>query len=602
MVNRPSPPSTQICFHAVAVAVAAQRLKRKTAQNKTMEHSVLHLLHSVFIFYLTLSDAQIPGGQENNSSRPQDIHCVTRNSKTTSPSAEQIVVTLCERVNKSGTPSGAVSRENLLSNLIRPRLPHTQQAPTSQPPMGTANPATAHIPGTFEFETAQPGTEQQHTYRPSLNSQPTPTHTRNPNATQPHTHLPGEHTPESPTAHTLQPGTDTTTARAPATFTPEPTARSQSVHNGNTTQPYTSHDNTQGRTRQPPTSQPYDAHYLSSPAPIIRTTLSADSDTTTVDKSITSDNTTPPLSLFTSKEYPKNSPEDASTTHPAIFQTPTPKHATAFQARPPQAIDPHLLFGPPSFSYETFDFEMEENVAGVGNESGVAQYRQAEPCDVDPCHHPQPPCRATWQRGGCPCDTSPVRLTAPRLLAVVPVSESDVEVRWCSPRSSVRAFAVAYRAVDGEPAHNAGSSLLVHATWRSHVLRGLRANGRYQVCVAAIGRSGRSRCWETERSFGDADAAAAATAEFTAPAGGPWRLNAAIVAAVFLVELGCIAVLSLCLHRVRKARGRREPPPPPPAMLISYSSTEFLSVRNQAFLEIKDELACPPSLTCPYRQ
>ncbi|CAM9927925.1 unnamed protein product [Lampetra planeri] len=272
------------------------------------------------------------------------------------------------------------------------------------------------------------------------------------------------------------------------------------------------------------------------------------------------------------------------------------------QARPPQAIDPHLLFGPPSFSYETFDFEMEENVAGVGNESGVAQYRQAEPCDVDPCHHPQPPCRATWQRGGCPCDTSPVRLTAPRLLAVVPVSESDVEVRWCSPRSSVRAFAVAYRAVDGEPAHNAGSSLLVHATWRSHVLRGLRANGRYQVCVAAIGRSGRSRCWETERSFGDADAAAAATAEFTAPAGGPWRLNAAIVAAVFLVELGCIAVLSLCLHRVRKARGRREPPPPPPAMLISYSSTEFLSVRNQAFLEIKDELACPPSLTCPYRQ
>ncbi|CAM9839684.1 unnamed protein product [Lampetra fluviatilis] len=171
-----------------------------------------------------------------------------------------------------------------------------------------------------------------------------------------------------------------------------------------------------------------------------------------------------------------------------------------------------------SFSYETFDFEMEENVAGVGNESGVAQYRQAEPCDVDPCHHPQPPCRAPWQHGGCPCDTSPVRLTAPRLLAVVPVSESDVEVRWCSPRSSVRAFAVAYRAVDGEPAHNAGSSLLVHATWRSHVLRGLRPNGRYQVCVAAIGRSCRSRCWETERSFGNADAAAAATAEFTAPA------------------------------------------------------------------------------------
>uniref|UniRef100_A0A8C5IC93 Uncharacterized protein n=1 Tax=Junco hyemalis TaxID=40217 RepID=A0A8C5IC93_JUNHY len=95
----------------------------------------------------------------------------------------------------------------------------------------------------------------------------------------------------------------------------------------------------------------------------------------------------------------------------------------------------------------TGDYDYEEPM-----EEGPGQTAQAA-CDYNPCRHLQKPCKELQNISQCSCpgtsreDQVP---DAPRLRAVIEITDSSAQIRWCAPNSVVHSYELMLRAQDSE--------------------------------------------------------------------------------------------------------------------------------------------------------
>ncbi|XP_059324806.1 leucine-rich repeat neuronal protein 4 [Ammospiza nelsoni] len=181
-----------------------------------------------------------------------------------------------------------------------------------------------------------------------------------------------------------------------------------------------------------------------------------------------------------------------STTHHSRSSA-TPARQGAPQTSPPE-LNPTRSSAPsgavpttPSPHY-TDDYYYEEP-----REEGPVQTAQA-PCDYDPCRHLQKPCKQLQSISQCSCpgtsreDEVP---DSPRLRAVIEITDSSAQIRWCAPNSVVHSYELLLRAQDSEDRQLVMDN--IYPTARQYTLYNLLPFTTYHICVTASNKAGSSR-------------------------------------------------------------------------------------------------------------
>ncbi|XP_054146326.1 leucine-rich repeat neuronal protein 4 [Melozone crissalis] len=181
-----------------------------------------------------------------------------------------------------------------------------------------------------------------------------------------------------------------------------------------------------------------------------------------------------------------------STTHHSRSSA-SPARQSAPQASPPE-LNPTRSSAPsgavrtaPSPHY-TDDYDYEEP-----REEGPGQTAQAA-CDYDPCRHLQRPCKELQNISQCSCpgtsreDEVP---DPPRLRAVIEITDSSAQIRWCAPNSIVHSYELMLRAQDGEDRQFVMDN--IYPTARQYTLYNLLPFTTYYICVTASNKAGSSQ-------------------------------------------------------------------------------------------------------------
>ncbi|NXX67724.1 LRRN4 protein, partial [Spizella passerina] len=171
----------------------------------------------------------------------------------------------------------------------------------------------------------------------------------------------------------------------------------------------------------------------------------------------------------------------------------TPARQGAPQTSPPE-LNPTRSSAPsgavpttPSPHY-TDDYDYEEP-----KEGGPVQTAQAA-CDYDPCRHLQKPCRELQNISQCSCpgtsreDEVP---DPPRLRAVIEITDSSAQIRWCAPYSVVHSYELMLRAQDSEDRQFVMDN--IYPTARQYTLYNLLPFTTYHICVTASNKAGSSQ-------------------------------------------------------------------------------------------------------------
>ncbi|KAL9864888.1 leucine-rich repeat neuronal protein 4 [Geothlypis trichas] len=126
-------------------------------------------------------------------------------------------------------------------------------------------------------------------------------------------------------------------------------------------------------------------------------------------------------------------------------------------------------------------------------EGGPVQTAQAA-CDYDPCRHLQKPCRELQNISQCLCpgtsreDKIPA---PPRLRAVIEITDSSAQIRWCAPYSVVHSYELMLRAQDNEDRQFVMDN--IYPTARQYTLYNLLPFTTYHICVTASNKAGSSQ-------------------------------------------------------------------------------------------------------------
>ncbi|CAN8202662.1 unnamed protein product [Coccothraustes coccothraustes] len=137
----------------------------------------------------------------------------------------------------------------------------------------------------------------------------------------------------------------------------------------------------------------------------------------------------------------------------------------------------------------TDDYDYEEHP----KEEGPVQTAQVA-CDYDPCRHLQKPCRELQNISQCLCpgtsreDEIP---DPPRLRAVIEITDSSAQIRWCAPYSVVHSYELMLRAQDSEDKQFVTDN--IYPTARQYTLYNLLPFTTYQICVTASNKAGSSQ-------------------------------------------------------------------------------------------------------------
>ncbi|XP_066403831.1 leucine-rich repeat neuronal protein 4 [Molothrus aeneus] len=209
----------------------------------------------------------------------------------------------------------------------------------------------------------------------------------------------------------------------------------------------------------------------------------------------TTDTTLPRAGPFnqTSSDYSAGGTGVPHTTHHHSQPSVTQGRQGAPQTSPPE-LNPARSSAPseavpstPSPHY-TDDYDYEEP-----REEGPAQPAQAA-CDYDPCRHLQKPCRELQNISQCSCpgtsreDEIP---GSPRLRAVVEITDSSAQIRWCAPYSVVHSYELTLRAQDSEDRQFVRDN--IYPTARQYTLYNLLPFTTYHICVTASNKAGSSQ-------------------------------------------------------------------------------------------------------------
>ncbi|XP_026649079.2 leucine-rich repeat neuronal protein 4 [Zonotrichia albicollis] len=171
----------------------------------------------------------------------------------------------------------------------------------------------------------------------------------------------------------------------------------------------------------------------------------------------------------------------------------TPARQGAPQTSPPE-LNPTRSSAPsravpttPSPHY-TDDYNYEEP-----REEGPVQTAQAA-CDYNPCRHLQKPCKELQNISRCSCpgtsreDEVP---DSPRLRAVIEITDSSAQIRWCAPNSVVHSYELMLRAQDSEDRQFVMDN--IYPTARQYTLYNLLPFTTYHICVTASNKAGSSQ-------------------------------------------------------------------------------------------------------------
>ncbi|NXQ67834.1 LRRN4 protein, partial [Quiscalus mexicanus] len=209
----------------------------------------------------------------------------------------------------------------------------------------------------------------------------------------------------------------------------------------------------------------------------------------------TTDTTLPRAGPFnqTSSDYSAGGTGVPHTTHHHSHPSVTQGRQGAPRTSPPE-LNPARSGAPsaavpstPSPHY-TDDYDYEEP-----REEGLAQPAQAA-CDYDPCRHLQKPCRELQNISQCSCpgtsreDEIP---DSPRLRAVVEITDSSAQIRWCAPYSVVHSYELTLRAQDSEDRQFVRDN--IYPTARQYTLYNLLPFTTYHICVTASNKAGSSQ-------------------------------------------------------------------------------------------------------------
>ncbi|NXE66498.1 LRRN4 protein, partial [Calcarius ornatus] len=202
----------------------------------------------------------------------------------------------------------------------------------------------------------------------------------------------------------------------------------------------------------------------------------------------------------TDTTFPREGPFNQTTSDYSTGGTGVPHttkhhtHSSAPQTSPPELNPPRSSAPPeavptsPSPHY-TDDYDYEEQPKG----EGPVQPAQAA-CDYDPCRHLQKPCRELQNVSQCSCpgtsreDEIP---DPPRLRAVIEVTDSSAQIRWCAPYSVVHSYELMLRAQDSEDRQFVMDN--IYPTARQYTLYNLLPFTTYHICVTASNKAGSSR-------------------------------------------------------------------------------------------------------------
>ncbi|XP_018773605.2 leucine-rich repeat neuronal protein 4 [Serinus canaria] len=179
-----------------------------------------------------------------------------------------------------------------------------------------------------------------------------------------------------------------------------------------------------------------------------------------------------------------NHPSHSSTTHArqgAPQTSPPQLNSTKSSAR----SEPAPTTPSPDYP-EDYDYEQPKEEAPV-------QTVQVA-CDYDPCRHLQKPCRELQNISQCSCpgtsreDEIP---DPPRLRAVIEITDSSAQIRWCAPYSVVHSYELRLRAQDSEDRQFVMDN--IYPTARQYTLYNLLPFTTYQICVTASNKAGSSQ-------------------------------------------------------------------------------------------------------------
>ncbi|XP_056384463.1 LRRN4 C-terminal-like protein [Hyla sarda] len=195
------------------------------------------------------------------------------------------------------------------------------------------------------------------------------------------------------------------------------------------------------------------------------------------------------------------SPMDSNDTLPwsreISFPTTVLPHGRNNEASDPQAPDvtrslkttqEHILYLTEHVDYD--DYENEDDGDEVFTD---IPHFSNEACPYDRCKHLQLPCDEIQKRlgGRCLCpgiSGSSIIPDSPRLKQVTP-GQTQIEVNWCAPLSTVQSYRVLYGTPEGPL--EMGPSL--NQSYRFFSITNLLSGTAYRVCVVAINEAGQSQ-------------------------------------------------------------------------------------------------------------
>ncbi|NWT34214.1 LRRN4 protein, partial [Cardinalis cardinalis] len=173
----------------------------------------------------------------------------------------------------------------------------------------------------------------------------------------------------------------------------------------------------------------------------------------------------------------------SSTTHArqGAPQTSPPQLSSTRSSAPSEAVPTIPL------PHHTDDYDYEEPKEGPGQTAQAA-------CDYNPCRHLQKPCRELQNISQCSCpgtsreDEIP---DSPRLRAVIEITDSSAQIRWCAPYSVVHSYELMLRAQDNEDRQFVIDN--IYPTARQYTFYNLLPFTTYHICVTASNKAGSSK-------------------------------------------------------------------------------------------------------------
>ncbi|XP_030802047.1 leucine-rich repeat neuronal protein 4 [Camarhynchus parvulus] len=211
----------------------------------------------------------------------------------------------------------------------------------------------------------------------------------------------------------------------------------------------------------------------------------------------TTDTTFPQEGPFnqTTSDYSTGGTGVPHTTNHHSHSSATPARQGAPQMSPPE-LNSTRSSAPPSEAVPTTPSPHYIDDYDYGEESkeeGPVQTAQAA-CDYDPCRHLQKPCRELQNISQCSCpgtsreDEVP---DPPRLRAVIEITDSSAQIRWCAPYSVVHSYELMLRAQDNEDRQFVMDN--IYPTARQYTLYNLLPFTTYHICVTASNKAGSSQ-------------------------------------------------------------------------------------------------------------